>query len=199
MTESTGRRTIVNLPNILTVSRIFATPLFLLMLFAEAGHWRGGAVIVFLLASLTDLYDGKLARARDCVTEFGRFMDPFADKILVSSALVAFAVRGVVNAWIVVPIVVRDVAITGMRMYGLYQGRMMETSRLAKWKTTVQLVTVIVILLLLGLQEIAGYQQWTSVLTAKAWLPLLSNSLMAGVLLLTLMSGFHYFFKTGSE
>ena len=80
--RDTASGSIVNLPNILTVSRILATPLFLAMLFAEGAHWRAAAVIVFLLASLTDLYDGRLARARDCVTEFGRFMDPLADKIL---------------------------------------------------------------------------------------------------------------------
>ncbi len=194
----TPSSTIVNLPNILTISRILATPVFLVMLLAEAGHWRGAAVVVFLLASLTDLYDGRLARARDCVTEFGRFMDPLADKILVTSALVAFALVRIVNAWLVVPIVVRDVVITGMRMYGLYQGRMMETSRLAKWKTTVQLITVIVILALLALHEVAGYYEWGAVQAARAWLPLLSNGLMAAVLLLTLMSGFHYFFRTGS-
>ena len=198
MTDTaSGRRTIVNLPNILTVSRILATPLFLAMLFSEGAPWRGAAVIVFLLASLTDLYDGRLARARDCVAEFGRFMDPLADEILVTSALVAFALGRIVNAWIVVPIVIRDVVITGRRMYGLYQGRMMETSRLAKWKTPVQLVTVIVILPLVGLQEVAGYYEW-GVQAAWAWLPLLSNGLMAAVLVLTLMSGFHYFFRNGS-
>lgn len=196
--RDTASGSIVNLPNILTVSRILATPLFLAMLFAEGAHWRSAAVIVFLLASLTDLYDGRLARARDCVTEFGRFMDPLADKILVTSALVAFALGRIVNAWIVVPIVVRDVVITGMRMYGLYQGRMMETSRLAKWKTTVQLVTVIVILTFVGLQDVAGYYQWSTLQAAWAWLPLLSNGLMAAVLALTLISGFHYFFRTGS-
>jgi CDP-diacylglycerol--glycerol-3-phosphate 3-phosphatidyltransferase len=196
--RDTASGSIVNLPNILTVSRILATPLFLVMLFAESAHWRAAAVIVFLLASLTDLYDGRLARARDCVTEFGRFMDPLADKILVTSALVAFALGRLVNAWIVVPIVVRDVVITGMRMYGLYQGRMMETSRLAKWKTTVQLVTVIVILTFVGLKDVAGHYQWNTLQAAWAWLPLLSNGLMAAVLALTLMSGFHYFFRTGS-
>lgn len=193
-----GASTILNLPNILTVSRIFATPLFLAMLFAETAYWRGGAVIVFLLASLTDLYDGRLARARDCVTEFGRFMDPLADKILVTSALVALALGRIVSAWLVVPIVVRDVVITGMRMYGLYQGRMMETSRLAKWKTTVQLITVIVILVLVGVQEMATIYGWEGLLAAADWLPVLSNGLMAAVLLLTLLSGFHYFFRTGS-
>lgn len=193
-----GRSTIVNLPNILTVSRILATPLFLVMLFAETPFWRGGAVVIFLLASLTDLYDGRLARARDCVTEFGRFMDPLADKVLVTSALVALALERVVSTWLVAPIVIRDVLITGMRMYGLYQGRMMETSRLAKWKTTVQLITVIVILTLVGVQEFSAYYEWHGLQAAWVWMPLMNNGLMAAVLLLTLMSGSHYFFRTKS-
>jgi CDP-diacylglycerol--glycerol-3-phosphate 3-phosphatidyltransferase len=198
MTDAGNRGPInVNLPNILTVSRVFATPLFLAMLFADTPEWRAGAIVVFMLASLTDLYDGRLARARDCVTEFGRFMDPLADKVLVTSALVAFALGRIVSIWIVAPIIVRDVVITGMRMYGLYQGRMMETSRLAKWKTMAQLVAVILILLGLGLQDVAVVYEW-DLQIGPSWLPVVSNGLMAGVLLLTLMSGLHYFFRTGS-
>ena len=198
MTDAGNRGpTNVNLPNILTVSRVFATPLFLAMLFADTPEWRVGAIVVFLLASLTDLYDGRLARARDCVTEFGRFMDPLADKVLVTSALVAFALGRIVSIWIVAPIIVRDVVITSMRMYGLYQGRMMETSRLAKWKTMAQLVAVILILLGLGLQDVAVVYEW-DLQIGPSWLPVVSNGLMAGVLLLTLMSGLHYFFRTGS-
>ena len=199
MTTASGERApLINLPNLLTVSRIAATPVFLAMLFADAWYWRAGAVLVFGAASLTDLYDGRLARARDSVTEFGRFMDPLADKILVTSALVAFVVSRVVNAWIVVPIVVRDLVITAMRMHGLYQGRMMETSRLAKWKTSVQLVAVIVVLALVSLLEVAAHYRWQGVLDGLTWMPLVGNALMAAVLVLTLLSGFHYFFRTGS-
>lgn len=187
---------ILNLPNLLTISRIFATPLFLAMLFADAWYWRSPAVLVFAAASLTDLYDGRLARARNSVTEFGRFMDPLADKILVTSALIAFVLGRIVHAWIVVPIVVRDVVITALRLYGLRQGRMMETSALAKWKTTAQLVTVVLILTLLGLQELAGQFQWSGVLAYGDSIRLLTNGLMAGVLLLTVLSGFHYFLRT---
>lgn len=187
----------VNLPNLLTVSRILATPLFLALLFADAWYWRSAAVVVFVAASLTDLYDGRLARARNCVTEFGRFMDPLADKILVTAALVGLVLGRIVYSWIVVPIILRDVVITLMRVRGLRQGRMMETSRLAKWKTTAQLVTVVVILVLVGLQELAGHFQWDGPLSGGAWLPLLTNGLMAAVLLLTLLSGFHYFFRAG--
>lgn len=188
---------VLNLPNLLTLSRIVATPLFLAMLLADDVRWHGASVVVFLLASLTDLYDGRLARTRDCVTQFGRFMDPLADKILVTSALVAFVIIDVVNGWIVLPIVVRDVVITGMRLYGLYQGRMMETSILAKWKTTVQLAAVILILVLLATADLTAHYSGSAAL-AEASLLLVSNVLMAVVLLLTLATGFHYFLRTGS-
>ena len=188
------KRAIVNLPNLLTLSRIVLTPLFIGLLFAELWYLRTSAVVVFALASATDLLDGRLARARDEVTEFGRFMDPLADKILVTSALIALVWWRLVHFWLVVPIVVRDILITAMRMYGAYHGRQMETSRLAKWKTMSQLVTVIVILLIIGLQETVGRFSETGTSPVEwTWVPFLTNGLMATVLLLTLLSGLHYF------
>ncbi len=190
----THRRGIVNLPNLLTISRIVLTPLFLALLFAELWYLRTSAVVVFALASATDFFDGRLARAKDEVTEFGRFMDPLADKILVTSALIALVWWRLVFFWLVVPIVVRDILITAMRMYGAYRGRQLETSRLAKWKTMSQLVTVIVILLLVGLQETVGrFSEAGTPPVEWTWVPFLSNGLMATVLLLTLLSGLHYF------
>ena len=135
-------RDILNLPNALTISRICLTPVFLVLLFEEDWYLRSLAVVVFSVASLTDLYDGRIARTRNSVTEFGRFMDPLADKILVTSALIALVVCRLVHFWLVVPIVARDILITGMRMHGAYHGRQMETSRLAKWKTTVQMFAI---------------------------------------------------------
>ena len=84
-------RELINWPNFLTVLRICLTPLFLSMLFAETWYWKSLAFVVFGAASLTDFYDGKLARSGNRVTAFGRFLDPLADKILVISALVALA------------------------------------------------------------------------------------------------------------
>ncbi|MDP6983149.1 MAG: CDP-diacylglycerol--glycerol-3-phosphate 3-phosphatidyltransferase [Candidatus Latescibacteria bacterium] len=188
---------IMNLPNLLTVSRIVATPIFLFLLLADVWYLRVGSVLVFAAASLTDLYDGRLARSRGRVTEFGRFMDPLADKILVTSALVALAEGRIVNAWLVIPVVVRDVIITSMRMYGLYRGQMMETSRLAKWKTTVQLITIYVILVMIAVHELSIHYQWHSIIDIdSAMFPLLANGLMVVVLLLTVLSGFHYIFRT---
>lgn len=189
-------RSLVNLPNFLTVLRIALTPLFLIMLFAETWYGKVFAFLVFGAASLTDFYDGRLARAGNQVTAFGRFLDPLADKILVTSALVAFAFNRMVDLWLVIPIVVRDVWITGLRIYGLSRGRQMVTSRLAKWKTAVQLFTVVFLLFIIGLREaLRRFGGDADFFLDEARLQLLANGLMAAVLLLTVLSGFHYLFR----
>jgi cardiolipin synthase len=190
------KREILNLPNCLTALRIGLTPLFLFMLFADIWYWKSLAFVVFGVASLTDFYDGKLAREGDQVTSLGRFLDPLADKILVTSALIAFVFHRVVSMWLVVPIVARDVLITGMRLYGLAQGRQMVTTRLAKWKTAVQLFAVIVLLFIIGLQEaVVRFSKDGTFFLDSAEVQMLANGLMAVVLLLTLLSGFHYVFR----
>ena len=190
-------RELINWPNFLTVLRICLTPLFLSMLFAETWYWKSLAFVVFGAASLTDFYDGKLARSGNRVTAFGRFLDPLADKILVISALVALAWGRMVNFWLVVPIIIRDIAITVLRIYRIYRGRQMATSRLAKWKTAVQLLSVAIILFIVGLQELLGHFNWEGVLPLDGtMLQYLANGLMAAVLLLTLLSGFHYLFRS---
>ena len=113
------RRDVYNLPNFLTALRIVLTPVFLLLLFADTWYWKSLAFVVFSAASLTDFYDGQLARKGNQETALGRFLDPLADKILVTSALIALALNRMVNVWLVVPIVGRDILITGMRLYGI--------------------------------------------------------------------------------
>ena len=190
------RREIVNLPNFLTVLRIGLTPLFLLLLFADAWYWKSMAFVVFALAALTGFYDGKLAREGNQVTSLGRFLDPLADKFLVTSALIAFVFDRVVNLWLVVPIITRDVLITGMRLYGLSRGRQMVTSRLAKWKTAVQLFAVVLLLFIIVLQELMArfFDEPLFFLDAEK-INILANGLMATVLLLTVLSGVHYIFR----
>jgi CDP-diacylglycerol--glycerol-3-phosphate 3-phosphatidyltransferase len=184
---------LINWPNFLTVMRICLTPLFVVMLLAEAWHWKSLAFVVFGAASLTDFYDGKLARSGNRETSVGRFLDPLADKILVTSALLALVFGKIVSIWLVVPIVVRDVLITGLRVYGLYHGRQMITSRLAKWKTALQLFTVVFLLFVIGLQEILARFHHDEIFPFdEGQFQLLANGLMSAVLLLTLLSGFHY-------
>ncbi|MEE2871512.1 MAG: CDP-diacylglycerol--glycerol-3-phosphate 3-phosphatidyltransferase [Candidatus Latescibacterota bacterium] len=190
------RREIFNLPNCLTALRIALTPIFLLLLFADTWYWKSLAFVVFSAASLTDLYDGKLARAGNQETPLGRFLDPLADKILVTSALVALALNKMVNFWIVLPIVGRDILITGIRLYGLSRGKQMVTTRLAKWKTVAQLITVLFILLVIGVEEtVERFAANSSFFLDDQLIQLLANVLLAGVLLLTMLSGFHYLFR----
>ena len=189
-------RAFVNWPNVLTAMRIGLTPLFVFMLLAEAWYWKSLAFVVFGAASLTDFYDGKLARSGNRETSVGKFLDPLADKILVTSALLALVFGQMVSIWLVVPIVVRDVLITGLRLYGIYHGRQMITSRLAKWKTAVQLFTVVFLLFVIGLQEIlARFYHQGVFLFDEGEFQLLANGLMSVVLLLTLLSGFHYLLR----
>ena len=186
-------RALINWPNVLTATRIGLTPLFVFMLLAEAWYWRSLAFVVFGAASLTDFYDGKLARSGNRETSVGKFLDPLADKILVTSALLALVFGQMVSIWLVVPIVVRDVLITGLRLYGIYHGRQMITSRLAKWKTAVQLFTVVFLLFVIGLQEILARFHHEDIFPFdEVEFQLLANGLMSAVLLLTLLSGFHY-------
>ena len=190
------RREIFNLPNCLTALRIALTPILLLLLFADTWYWKSLAFVVFSAASLTDLYDGKLARAGNQETPLGRFLDPLADKILVTSALVALAFNKMVNFWIVLPIVGRDILITGIRLYGLSRGKQMVTTRLAKWKTVAQLISVLFILLVIGVEEtVERFAANSSFFLDDQLIQLLANVLLAGVLLLTMLSGFHYLFR----
>ncbi|MBT4496745.1 MAG: CDP-diacylglycerol--glycerol-3-phosphate 3-phosphatidyltransferase [Gemmatimonadetes bacterium] len=189
---------IINLPNCLTLLRIALTPLFLLMLFADLWYWKSMAFVVFVVASLTDFFDGRLARSGNQVTSFGRFLDPLADKILVTSALIAFVFDQMVNLWLVIPIVMRDILITILRLYGIYHGRQMVTSRFAKWKTVVQLFTVVFLLFIIGLQETLGrFSGDGAFFLDGARIQILANGLMVAVLLLTILSGCHYFSRSG--
>lgn len=141
-----------SLPNILTLLRILLTPVFIILLFSPSRGATFGALLVFILASVTDAYDGYLARKYDVVTPQGRFLDPLADKILVSSAFISFAVMGVVEYWMVFLVIFRDLFVTGLRMAMEYNGFTMLTSKIAKVKTTFQISIIIFILIFLGVR-----------------------------------------------
>ncbi len=141
----------LNVPNTLTLLRIALTPFFIIFLFYDHPYAKLWALIIFLVASITDAFDGYFARKHDQVTEHGEFLDPLADKILVSSALISFAVLEIIPYWMVALIIFRDMFITGLRMVMNNKGFKMVTSNVAKAKTTVQIVIIVTILLYLGL------------------------------------------------
>lgn len=138
---------ILNLPNILTMTRIAAIPLLAILLMSPsrpAGFW---AAAVFSLASVTDWLDGYLARRMGIVTIFGKFLDPIADKLIVMAALIMILPFGRVPAWMVLVILGREIIITGLRGIASSEGIVIQASNLGKFKTIFQLVAIIGLLL----------------------------------------------------
>ena len=135
-------------PNQLTFLRILLTPVFVGMYLSQDPTIRQLSLAVFVIAMLTDWYDGWVARRWGFVTRWGTFFDPFADKVFISSALFAFVAVGLVPGWTVWAIVGRDVVITFLRSYSELKGRPFDTSRLAKSKTFFQFLAICYILVL---------------------------------------------------
>ena len=145
------------LPNILTSTRILLTPVFLYYLFSDFSHGKLFAFCVFAIASITDAYDGKIARKHNIITKFGIFFDPLADKFLVLSAFYAFMffpiLSTTVKLWMIILISFRDIVITLLRMILQYKGITMITSKFGKTKTILQLITIHLILIFLILKS----------------------------------------------
>ena len=135
----------MNLPNILTVCRILVTPIFIILLFYDHPYAKFWALFIFVAAMLTDIFDGYYARKHNLVTDYGRFLDPLADKVMVLSALISFAVMGIVPYWMVSLIIFRDVFVTGLRMAMSSKNKTMVTSKIAKRKTLSQVLIIIFI------------------------------------------------------
>ena len=146
----------MSLPNILTFLRILLTPIFIICLFGEFEQAKMWALFIFVFASITDAYDGYYARKNNLVTDAGRFLDPLADKILVSSAFISFAIMNLIDFWMVGLIIFRDLFVTGLRMIMTRNGFTMMTSKIAKSKTLVQIAIIIFTLLFLSVKGYSG-------------------------------------------
>lgn len=150
----------MNLPNKLTILRVFLIPVFLLVLFlAPAPMNRLISVAIFVIASATDFLDGYIARKYHMVSNFGKFMDPLADKLLVMAALVAMVALGDLPAWVVILILAREFAITGFRTLAMEANIVMAASWWGKIKTTIQMIMIIVVLLNLSFDWIGVVEQ----------------------------------------
>lgn len=128
------------LPNQLTVLRIILTPVFFILLLSGDVLLKQIALGIFLIAAITDWYDGWLARKFNYITNWGRVWDPLADKILTLAAFIALVILGQVELWMVTIILLRDIIITGIRIYSDYRNIAFPTSVYAKWKTFIQMV-----------------------------------------------------------
>jgi CDP-diacylglycerol--glycerol-3-phosphate 3-phosphatidyltransferase len=138
----------ITLPNSLTFLRIILTPVFLLLFISDSSFNKQISLIVFIFAALTDWYDGWVARKWGHVSRFGIFLDPLADKILSSAAIISFAALGLIDTWMVWIIVFRDIIITLLRSIAEYKDQPVITSSTAKTKTFVQYVVIYYILIL---------------------------------------------------
>ncbi len=146
----------MNLPNKLTTIRMIIVPFFVIALLYQGGTnyaARMIALILFIAASLTDLADGRISRRNNLVTDFGKFMDPLADKLLVCSALICFIQLGQIRAWMVVIIIAREFAISGFRLVASDNGIVIAASYWGKFKTVFQMASVI--LLIINIQELS--------------------------------------------
>ena len=188
----------MNLPNKLTVSRIILAPIFLVLLLVEDVWARALALATFIIAALTDLYDGYLARKTGVVTGFGRFMDPLADKILTSSAFVAFVALGYARVWMVLPIVVRELFITGLRSVAAYRGIMIRPSFMAKVKTFLQMMVIVLILGYVNLKTFAGPLGWHIEWLDSPLVPRVFDYLMFATMVITVYTGLDYLWRNAS-
>lgn len=173
----------MNLPNKLTMLRVFLIPVFLFTLLSmenfEPINNRYLALGIFIIAALTDALDGHIARSRNLITNFGKFMDPLADKLLVLSAFIAFVELGEISAYVVALIICRELIITGFRILAADQNIVIDASKWGKIKTITQMITVIYLLLGLTGEPFYMIGQFLIVLTT----------------ILTLISGADYLIK----
>jgi CDP-diacylglycerol--glycerol-3-phosphate 3-phosphatidyltransferase len=136
----------LNLPNALTLSRIFLTPLLVVILLTKIDGKEIYGVGIFVIAALTDFFDGYFARKRNQVTAIGKLLDPIADKLLVSSAFISLVELNLAPAWMVVIIVGREFAVSGIRSIALSRGYLMPANMLGKLKTVSQVCTIVVLI-----------------------------------------------------
>ncbi len=188
----------MNTPNKLTVSRIILSPIFMFFFLMDNVYARVVSLIIFTVAALTDLWDGYLARKYGIVTGFGKFMDPLADKILTSTAFVSFATLGYVKAWMIMLIIIREFLITGLRSLTAYRGMVISPTPTAKFKTALQMVTIVVILLYINLKTVLtamGYQ--TAFLESPRFMQVF-DWMVLFTMVVTVATGIDYLIKNGS-
>lgn len=173
----------MNLPNKLTILRVILIPFFVFFFISPFfdGYGNYIALAIFIIASLTDMADGKIARKYNLVTNFGKFMDPLADKLLVCSAMICLVDLELIPVWVVLIIIAREFIISGFRLVASDNGIVIAASYWGKFKTTFQMLMVIVIIFNINLQ--------------LGWLNILGTILIYVALVLTVVSLIDYIAK----
>ena len=173
----------MNLPIALTLFRIVLVPLIIVFVISSERLWVLIAAVIFVAASLTDWLDGRMARRRNQVTQFGTLLDPVADKLLVAAALVALVQVEMIDAWVAMVIIGRELAVTGLRGVALSMGVVVPPSKLGKLKTVSQYVAITILILERGVPP--DFVPFHLVSRVALW----------GALALTVVSGADYFYR----
>jgi len=171
----------LNLPNKLTVIRVLAIPVFLIFLYISKGIFRFLPLLIFIGAAVTDAIDGHIARRDNLITDFGKFMDPLADKLLTASAFIAFVEIGYLSSWVVVLIISREFLVSGFRTLAASKGVTIAANPWGKIKTVFQMILIVVVLM-----DYTGYIGFVA-----SWI----TPLVAIVVLLTVTSGATYIYE----
>ena len=175
----------MNWPNRLSLIRIASVPVITLLLVLDGFAWtRYAALFLFILAAITDFVDGHIARKYNLVTNFGKFIDPVADKLLVLSTMVMLSWHGLLPAWIVVTVLFRELAVDGLRLVAVEQGKVIAAGKLGKIKTVVQITLIIV--------HLVFFAQFPLLHILARWLMIPTQIAM---IIMTIWSGVDYFVR----
>ncbi len=183
------------LPNQLTALRIILTPVFFFLFLSDSGILKQISLLVFFIAAITDWYDGWLARKFNYITAWGKFMDPLADKILTSAAFLAFVFIGMLELWMVIAIIARDLIITILRSVAEYQKKSFYTSRSAKVKTFLQMAFLYYLLMIYISTTVDWIYKGNEVFFDSLLEPKLVYGIMLTVTILTVYTGITYLIK----
>src|SRR5471030_331552 len=187
----------MNLANKLTLIRIFLVPVFLVFI-SKSGIPYGSfiATFIFIVASITDKLDGYVARSRNQITNFGKFMDPLADKLLVTAALISLVELHIVPAWAAVVIIAREFAVSGLRSIAAAQGRIIAASWWGKIKTVIQIIAIILLLLKVNIHDSIELKHFiTDNYYLKEFFTIVPTIMLMVAVVITIISGYDYFKK----
>lgn len=182
------------LPNQLTGLRIVLTPVFLFFFLQDSPLCKQISVVIFLIAAITDWYDGWLARKFNYITSWGKFMDPLADKILTSTAFLGFVFLNILPLWMVLIIIIRDFLITGLRSFAEFKKKSFYTSKSAKIKTFVQMAFIYYLLVIYTLQTFSSLKNYMNIFRMLTN-PTIIYWIMLFITVFTAITGITYIFK----
>lgn len=187
----------MNLANKLTVMRMILVPIFLVFLVFDCiPYGKLVATALFIIASITDKLDGYIARSRNQVTNFGKFMDPLADKLLVTAALISLVELSFIPAWAVVVIIAREFSVSGLRTIAASDGTVIAASWWGKIKTVIQMIAIILLLLKVSIGEYTFLSNFIDGAKVLSWIfNSLSIYMFYIAVIITIISGVDYFIK----